>query len=150
MDLFHRSDYRKYKRDVLERGRRDFTGVMVSCIWCHLLHDTCAVATRKEREASSTKWKFLCFSHSCSVTLQMAALPFVQPPGISPDHNGITSEKKAGKSDFIICHCGNICAERKRGHKALGFPAMFKKVLAKSLLRYLCWNINIPIHISFF
>lgn len=67
------------------------------------LHMCCECSERaREGEASSAKWKFLCFSHSCSMTLQMAALPFVQPPGISPNHNGITSEKMAGKSDFII------------------------------------------------
>lgn len=68
-----------------------------------VVHMSCECSERaRKSEAPSPKWKFLCFSHSCSMTLQMAALPFVQPPGISPNHNGITSEKTAGKSDFII------------------------------------------------
>lgn len=50
-----------------------------------------------EKEIPFTKWKFLCFGHSCSMTLQMAELPFVQPPGIGPKHNGITSEKRKAK-----------------------------------------------------
>lgn len=45
------------------------------------------------------------------------ALPSAQPPspGISPNHNGITSEKRPGESDFIIWRCGDICADRKKG-----------------------------------
>ena len=53
------------------------------------------------------------------MTLQMAALPFVQAPGIRPSHNGITSERTAGQSDFIICRRPwkylNICLRMRRG-----------------------------------
>lgn len=139
MDIFHHREKRESKSDGCRKGlgqrekrfhiSSDEDGEL-HLISPSALHMCCECSEReRESEASSTKWKFLCFSHSCSMTLQMAALPFVQPPGISPNHNGITSEKTAGKSDFIICHCGNICAGRKRGHKALGFPAMSACIL---------------------
>lgn len=91
----------------------------------------CSESTREgAKQASYTKGKFLCSSHSCSMTLQMAVLPFVQPPGISPRHNGITSEKKTGKSDFISCSWGNICTERKRSvHKACGFLVISESIV---------------------
>lgn len=101
----------KERREISRGGRaRD---AELDCTFCgaHVL----GVFRDRESDASSPEWKFLCFSHSCSLTLQMAKLPFVQPPGISPNHNGITSEKTAGKSDFIIWRYGNICADRKKG-----------------------------------
>lgn len=98
-------------KDFILAGRK-----MVSCIWYHPLCRTCAGSVQRgqKREASSAKWKFLCFSHSCTMTLQMAVLPFVQPPGINPNHNGITSEKKAGKIRlYYLSFWKYLCREEK-------------------------------------
>lgn len=47
----------------------------------------------------------------------MAAHPFVQPPGISQDHNGITSERKAGK--FLLSVAVKIFAQGGKGGTGL-------------------------------
>lgn len=41
--------------------------------------------------------------------------PLCTVPGISPNHNGITSKRRLGESDFIIWGCGDVCADRKKG-----------------------------------
>lgn len=43
------------------------------------------------------------------------AHPSAQSPGISPNHNGIRSERRLRESDFIIWGYGDICADRKKG-----------------------------------
>lgn len=92
--------------------------VFFSFSWLRYSFCTCTSVLHMWEDGSeelSGKCKFLCCSHSCTMTLQMAVLPFVQPPGISPNHNGITSERQTGKSDFIICHSGNISERREGG-----------------------------------
>lgn len=144
---------------------------MVSCIWYHPLCRTCAGSVQRgqKREASSAKWKFLCFSHSCTMTLQMAVLPFVQLPGINPNPNGITSEKKAGKTRLYYLSFWKYLCREEKGAQGPWLPChinlhliikhthahthttVFKPMLGRPLLWYLSsrmtwyWNVNTAI-----
>lgn len=102
------------KKDMAGKARRHMSRPWWALFWSHLLPCTCC-SQRSERRILAGMEIPALQPQLRRDTSDGQARPSARPPGISPNHNGITSERRLGESDFIIWGCRDICADRKKG-----------------------------------
>lgn len=140
MDVFHHSEKKQSKRDrdrkgELDRERKDFTLAgtkMVSCIWYHLLRCTCATSVQRERERQ--KHPLLNGNSCASATAAVWHFRWLSFPLYSPLELAQTTmashQKRRQENQTLLSVAVEISVQGgKRGHEALGDPAMSTCIL---------------------
>lgn len=89
------------QKGCASKVRRHMRRPWRDAFWSHLLPYTCCGQCSERRILPCMEIPVL-HPQLRRDTSDGRACPSAQPPGISPNHNGITSERRLGESDFII------------------------------------------------